>query len=944
MTLLPVPDSATILPHRNLHRRTGQRPGRTSSRIPWLIFSISFCAIGLFAQPADRIEEGSALERRGTHGASIAMTVVDPEGSPVQADVTLFGHLGGWPGFFYEVASTSSDAHGRVEIRDIDCRDAVSLLVDPPEKFRQFHTPVRLASHGRFDLATLRLRHNLVVTGNVFRIDDSGDRTRVESGYVALRKASVAGREGSLEIKKVNDGRFRFDELDSQPVEIIFTRQLSRGQPSGPDVYRAPFRTDPDRPVRYVTLTIDRRLKTGSSLDVSEQESPAPDSQTRHRLEGRLLLPGGKPVRGLLVRTISDGRRISTITDSQGRFFFETKSPLTNALFVMTPSGPLSIVFDEESVDDEDYPAPRYLVHPHNPIEVELSVAKHLDVKVTGALPSEVSYSWIWIENDWVPLDRDLVDRILSDSEGQLILRARTSRHLARLAPYPPKQSDLSFDFENDTPYRLQVVSNGMPISGARVDIVETSGLFSVDSLFNKPGQRVLLDRVRTDAEGRVALGGDPDAAYVAYVYAAGYEPARIRWRPGGEARLELKPRNAVVRFTGLQSGELLQVKPTGRDVLIGGWHGGDAEAVATSLSAGVYDASVTSSEGAVVRGTTFSVTEPMEVDLTVDRRPRVTLRLPPLPPVPKRYREVSSSGPDDAMSRDRWIALATRKTPPSGTVGAMAQTSAPFWSSDEPPIRAESPDELTRILRLSGTGRWQVHLSPEHDSLDYSLFTEVDLAPAENLELEVPPLDSDLEGSMTFKGDLGYSHHGVAGPRLMLYSMSGNEHNWNIVCSIPPRLAEKGPKHHLFSLERLPAGKYRIAHHLGERSAWGGTEVALKPGQSTEIARLGTAEFAPLTVEVLDAEGRPARDLLLRVRDRMHERWAAFSKLPTTGAFAARPIPPPPGVRLRGEAVTLPSIREGWLELVLEDEAGPTRHFLRKVKPGRKLRLQVRN
>lgn len=944
LSLLWSPCSPRSLPHRNPHLRAGQHPCRLLSRILFLVFWVSFCAVGLFGENADRVEQRNALERRGTHAASIAMTVVDPRGSPVEADITLLGHRGGWPGFLYVVASTSTDTHGRAEIHDLDCPDTLSVLVDPPERLRRFHAPVRFASNGKVDFGTLTLRHNSVVTGNVLEIDVSGTRTEVDSGWVALRKASVAGHEGSYELEELNDGRFRFDELDGQPVEIVFSRQVRNGRPSGPDVYRAPFRINSERPVRQVTLMIDHRTEGGVTLSVSEQESPAQDKQPRHRLEGRLLLPGGEPIRGLPVWTGVGKLPISTITDLKGRFFFETKSLSEDGLLVLTPAGPLTIAFNRKSVDDDELPAPRYLVDPNKPFEIELSVLKHLDVKVEGVLSNEVSYSWIWVDNDWIPLDRDLVDLILTEPQGQLMLRARTPGHFARFALYPPKQSALRFDFEKDIPHRLQVVSNGKPIAGAKVEIVETSGLFPATGIFDAPGQNILLDRVETDTEGRVSLAGDPQAAYVAYVYAAGYDPARIRWRAGVEARLDLKERNIGVRFTGLQSGELLQVKPAGRDALIGGWYVGDAEAVATSLSPGVYDVSVTSSEGAVVRGTTFTATKSIVVDLTVDRRPRVVLHLPPLPAVPERYRKTLSPGPDDAVPRDRWIALATRKTPPSGTVGALAQTSSGYWSSDEPPVQAESPDDLTRILRLSGTGRWLVHLSAEHDSLDSSLFTEVDLAPAENLELEVPPLDSGLEGSMTFKGDLAYSHHGVAGPRLMLISMLGNKHGWNIVCSIPPRLAEKGPNHHLFSLKRLPAGQYRIAHHLGERPGWGGGEVTLDSGQSTKIARLGAAESTPLTVEVFNADGRPARDLLLRVRDRMHERWAAFCEIPTSGVFASRPIPPPPEARLLGEAVTLPSIRDGWLELVLEDEAGSTRHYLRKVEPRRKLHLHVGN
>ena len=872
----------------------------------------------------------------------------------MKADIAVVGHYGGWPGMSVVLATTSTDTQGRAEFRDLSSRHALSVLVDPPDRFLRFHTPVRVASHGKVDLGVLTLRHNLVVTGDVLQINTAGTRTGVDSGWVALRKAGVKDSDWIPEFQELKDGRFRFEELEAVPMEFVFAREVIAGRPSGPDVYRAPFTIDPQWAVRQVSLTVDHRAEIGVKLSVSEQEPLEQHSQPRHRLEGRLLLPSGEPVRNMpMIVPVAEDQIGSISTDLEGRFFLETQSRLEEGeegvVFVLTPAGPLGIVFDAEF--DDDYPATRYLVDPQKPFEIELSVVKRLDVQIEGVLPEEITYSWVssflsLYDNDWIPLDRGLVNLILTESEGLSLLRARAPGHIARLALYAPEQTALRYDFGNDVPHRLQVVSNGKPVAGARVEIVQSPGVIPpmpTDSMLHGLGQSDLLDRVMTDAEGRVCLAGDPDVTYVAYVYADGYSPARIRWQAGSETRVVLTTRNIAVRFTGLQTGELLQIKPADRDMLIGGWHIGDGEAVTTSLAPGVYDASVTTAEGAVVRGATFTVTKPVAVDLTVDRRPRVVLRLPPLPAVPERTRNALSSGPDAAVPRDRWVAQATRKMPPRGSVNYSTELSEMNWNSDQPPVQAESPDDLTRILRLSGTGRWLIHLSSEHGSLDYSLFAEVVLAPEEKLTLRVPPLDSGLEGSMTFMGDISFRlHHGLAGPRLMLYSMLGNEHVWNIVCALPPRLAREGPTHDLFSLRKLPAGHYRMAHHLGEQSAWGDAEVTLHPGQSTKTSRLGIADTGPLTVEVLDTDGRPARDLVLRVRDRMYEGWSAFCKIPTSSVYAARHIPPPPEIHLRGEPVRLPSIRAGWLELIVEDVGGPAKHFLRKVEPGSKLRLHV--
>ena len=81
-----------------------------------------------------------------------------------------------------------------------------------------------------------------------------------------------------------------------------------------------------------------------------------------------------------------------------------------------------------------------------------------------------------------------------------------------------------------------------------------------------------------------MSLAGDPDALYVAYVYAPGYEPARVRWVPGTETRVELVPRDVEVRFEGLGGGERLRVNIAGRDSLVALSRITDATAVVSNL------------------------------------------------------------------------------------------------------------------------------------------------------------------------------------------------------------------------------------------------------------------------------------------------------------------------------------------------------------------------
>ena len=95
------------------------------------------------------------------------------------------------------------------------------------------------------------------------------------------------------------------------------------------------------------------------------------------------------------------------------------------------------------------------------------------------------------------------------------------------------------------------------------------------------------------------------------------------------------------------------------------------------------------------------------------------------------------------------------------------------------------------------------------------------------------------------------------------------------------------------------------------------------------------------LEVEVVDARGAAVSGAALRVRDRMHEAWSAFQRLPTTGVYADQPLPEPPSVRLAGGPVELPVV-PGRLELVVERDDGTRFHYDCRTVLGARLRLRV--
>lgn len=306
------------------------------------------------------------------------------------------------------------------------------------------------------------------------------------------------------------------------------------------------------------------------------------------------------------------------------------------------------------------------------------------------------------------------------------------------------------------------------------------------------------------------------------------------------------------------------------------------------------------------------------------DGRPRVVVQLP------------------DSKVPGEWYVSATRETPTGGVV-ARPVPGYPRSAAREVIVEADADGE-TRVLALPGSGRWLVHAHAGWE-LGIGLFTAVELQAGERREIELPRLDASLEGSVTYRLDTDgrVARHGVAGPRMTLLAVPGEGHGWNVVSGAVAAPSPSDAGERSFVLERVPAGKYYLFHHLGERNAWGGLRVSLEEGTSTSVGVLGRRAVGSLAVEVVDRDGRPLTGAVLRIRDRMHEAWSTFVAHEASDlVFAANPIPPPPAARLSGQRVTFDAIRSGGLELEVDDPAGPVRHYLRNVEHGRMLRLVV--
>ena len=883
----------------------------------------------------DWIEQRTALDREGSHEADLVMRVVDHEGRAVDAEVSIHRTTPGWGGSTRTLATTRTDTDGNAAFHDISTAYPLSVFIQPPDRLRPVYMAIQSASNATSDLGALGLQPNFVVTGVVSQFGEAPETVRV--GRVTLLAKADDRR---LATARIEQGVFRLENFDVEPMDIAFNDEPSiRGFD-----HRVPFAIDPARLRHHIELLIEPRPDGGATLRVQQRDTP-PAVETpakvepSRRISGRFLSPDGEALHGLNVAA----RRATAVTGVDGRFTLVVDE-LPNRVSVWSPSGRFSVATEPDRGWLPEDTKEVLVASFGDPFGIKVPFARRVKVAAVGARPHEISYSWL-VGERWQEVGLSVLGLVF-EQQPQTLIRAEKPGHLPRLAGYPPRAEHLRFDFSVDEPHRLVVVGRDGPVEGATVDIVQMATTSREHVSINDPRADVLLESVSTDADGRVHLAGDPQAIYVAYVYAAGYEPVRVRLRAGIDSHVELQPRSIRVEFTGLRPDELLRVKQAGRDSLVALHRVVDESSVVVVLSPGTYDASVENANLEIERGLGFEVADkPRRVDMTVDRRPELVLRLPPLPLVPERYlsdEETTAETPP----RDRWTIWASRRTPYGRPAGALAVSSRPSLRAREQPLEvhalAEPGGESTRLLRFSGSGRWLVYVAAERRSVDHLFFTEVDLEPGKMPELELPRLDAALDGSMRYEGDLGFNHHGVAGPRMMLIAADGPDAGWNVVNFLPERLAREGPDRGRFVLDYLPAGHYHLVHHLGNGTAWAGRPVALRRGRTAAVRELGTAERGKWTVEVVDREGRPVTNRILRIRDRMHEAWAAYTEIPTTGVYAADPIPIPPAVRLRGRPVVFESIRAGWLELVLNDPAGPARHYYRKAVPGRSYTLVV--
>ncbi|MEM6674254.1 MAG: carboxypeptidase-like regulatory domain-containing protein [Planctomycetota bacterium] len=704
------------------------------------------------------------------------------------------------------------------------------------------------------------------VTGRVFAPDGTpafGARVTVSGRFPS--RASGTRIQG--ETTAYDDGRFTLTGLN-------FTDSDARVDIVGVDGETAVTHRVPVATAGTVDLG-DIRLKPDAGRVRRRPDAPV-------ELGGRVTSLEGVPLAGLRVRAGWIESGATSITDEDGRFSLRVRTFEPTRLWIDAGHSEVAIWFEAQTANEE-----RIVVPPGPDMEIAIPTWP-LDLRRRAPADTawpELRYA-IARDGRWTEVDRDVAAVRLEDVRAGFLIRA--DGHLPRVEHAEKAWHGLSIDLQAETLRTLAVVDAGDPVVTARVFLAQ------VDP--RRPRVRAQsLGELEPDAEGRFRGLAPSDLHCLATVVAEGYAPATVHWKRSGTTTVALARTSADVTLRGVGANETLLLGPAGEDRIVHSWwrRAPDAGGPRVRLAPGRYDVLLLSADGQPLAGQTFAITEEdgrIDLDVREDLRLRAKLQLPALPMAMMEEREVPSE----------WLVGASRAMPAGGAMGAAVITTFRSEESLEwPAAQASRPNPRQREIVFNGSGRYLVHVTDAFGGLGFSLFREVTVG-ARQRRLELPALACVLEGAMPdFDADVRrLSHHGVAGPRLLLLAETPGDEDldWSVMAHAPSRI--EGSKHG-FRLQRLPAGRYLLQDHLRETlssfpgsGVWGGWRIRLAPDAPTDVSDLERGTQRSAGLRVTRADGTPVTDAVVSVVDPLSDAWWAFARLPTTGSLAMYPLP----------------------------------------------------
>lgn len=885
----------------------------------------------------------SALERRGLYHASVHGRFVSPAGEPIAGvHVQLnAGRVRALP-----LADVVTGPDGRFSFRDFSSPYMPDLSWYPPELWLRGGSALMVETGTDVDAGTIRLRPDTIIRVAVEIVGDArAPRNNITSNLplaanleptVVLQSNSqpgprvVAQRIGSnLVLRQI--------PFDDGNLEVSLYRNGKS------EKYRARLHIDRGRRDQLFHLRLLRntakpqnQYSSVGEMEVSEGLLPPVALEREFRASGRILAPDGTPVEGAFVG-LNDFffHRATpqwTVSSARGGFQFT---------YTATECGEPSVSYG--STDywflplDPTLTASTCEERWRGPRDLTMQEATRLQIKVDAVSASNFRAYW-WHDSfgwqkfsslqPWISAADLGEKRVKIEADG--FLPAVKTLELAYAngldARKAPESITAEFRLDRATRRELLVLGNGEALSGATVDLEEIVDLAK--------DQRQFLETYQTPADGRIRLAGGPDQMVEVFVYADGYEPRRAIWNPGSALTLGLVPRSATLSFAASSSATMARVREAGRANAVRTVILNTTRASTLTVATGSFDVTFYGNQGSVTgyQRVDVAAAQTKGVDEAVDQRPRVTVRYP----------------------ADGWHADISESVPHGGATGwsVMLSVGGTLTFTDKPAtLEREAGREA--VFRLSHAGRMHIEIRRAGQTL--SLWRDIDARPGESITLDVPPATANLKGSMSsYQGNLGFSIHGWAGPRMQL--ISDDSIGWSATEYLPARDGTDGD----FTVKGIPAGHYHVYQHLigeskafatptgrqtqyvGPIAAWGGVPVTLEAGKTAHLRDFIEYPFQGLRLRITDQAGRPLDHGTVRIRDRMSESWRQVEENPARLEEPSDPIPYPAAARLVSGAATLPRVRAGWLDLLVELDSGAVYSFTTPVAPGQELRLTV--
>ena len=891
-------------------------------------------AIAAFASQAVEPSR-TPYERRGLYHATIRGRFLSHTGESV-AGVHVQLNAGGPRALPLVDVETGPD--GRFTMLDVNSIYPPYLTWFPPEEWLRGSTAIDGESGGEIDLGEVRLRQDSIVRiaielvgGTPLKLQGADSSVSLETDGEFPQRVFAEGEGSEFALRQVP-----FD--DGQLKVTLYTEPRT-------EIFSVPFHVQRGRRDRIIRCRLLRDTAKPMSpyhsegrMEISESRVLPTPVEREFRATGSIQAPDGSPVAGAFVNVndIAFGEVMPqwVLTGAQGEYDFRIRSRECPVPVVSYGDTDYWYIYQIQQ-DGREIPCEDLL---RNPREAVMPFSARLTIRVQGVDPSRMSVSW-WHDSfgwqrfasiqPWLPTAGLRDERIKVEAEGYLPLTQKLKLPYlgGSEGPPPAPQVDVKATFDGTVRRRLVVRGDGKPLAAATVDLEAIEDLAS--------DRRQFLATYRTKSDGSLELLGGGDRMVEAFVYAEGFEPQRTIWNAGELRVFNLVPRAATLKFPASSAVVVSRVRSAASPQAVRTIGlSGDRPTLAR-FAAGTYDITCYSGAGKVIGYLRVSAAagNTTAVDCSVDQRPRLTLRYP-----------VSD-----------WKVFLSESEPRGGATQWAVMILVGNGSGFEDVLATpehQSASEVTWALSHAG----KVHIEAWSGRYALILWREVDLQPKQSLAISLPTGTATLKGSMrSYDGGLAPEDHGFAGPRMQL--IADDPSAWSVTEYMPERDAQKDEARHRFTVRGLPAGSYHLYQHLvGTKQiyaseartveilrpldAWGGIPVKLDANHTTQLPDFIEYPLKDLQVRVEDAEGRPVEHATLRIRDRMSDAWRQVQENPRQLEQAAYPIPYPAASRIVAGEATLPRIREGWLELAVEVDAGPVYRFTAPVRAGQELHL----